>query len=529
MLPKKFSLLLIFSIILTLGLSISLGSLLAAWTAPASTPPEGNIAAPINTSTTGQAKQGGLILNTGGSVNGLIVQFGNVGIGTTNPQAALDVAGNINASGNISSAAPTASNHLATKGYVDAVGGAGGEYVQGNAVYFTSGGNNYYCSQRSVSSSGVVTISNVNEGQPCDTNKVCNSGQCSSPGEFATACTTGSQCSSGYCVDGYCCDSACGGTCQACNVFGSSGICTSIPAGTDPASECSPVTCTNYIYGGTNPSCYKYASANSNNGMCNGAGACYTSSADSCTGQGGATITCGSTGCWKACAADALATSFDNYSEVCYTSGTQNCTGGLVCDATGACKSGAGVACTADSQCGSGYLCGVDSDGDRYLTSATTGTCILGTAHTDCCDSDSGVHPGAGIRSTASACGGWDLDCNGSVQKDSSCKTCTACSLCGTSRSASSIGQSCVSCTGASTVYDGWSHTCGVLASCGQTFTQRGCRPKAVSCPTCYSDWQPWGCYPDGRDGCDVWGPTFGIYFWENNLCDVGTQTCGCN
>ena len=122
MLSRRFSLifrqgrislwLIIFSIILTLGLSISLGSILAAWTAPVSAPPEGNIAAPINTGATGQAKQGGLILNTGGTANGLIVQYGNVGIGTTNPQFQLDVAGNINASGNISSAAPTASNHL---------------------------------------------------------------------------------------------------------------------------------------------------------------------------------------------------------------------------------------------------------------------------------------------------------------------------------------------------------------------------------------------------------------------------------
>ena len=93
MLIRKFSLILIFSIILTLGLSISLGSLLAAWTAPASAPPEGNIAAPINASDTGQSKQGGLILNTGDSVNGLIVQFGNVGIGTTSPQAKLEING----------------------------------------------------------------------------------------------------------------------------------------------------------------------------------------------------------------------------------------------------------------------------------------------------------------------------------------------------------------------------------------------------------------------------------------------------
>jgi len=114
---RKFSLILIFSIILTLGLSISLGSLLAAWTAPVSAPPEGNIATPINTSDTGQSKQGGLILNTSDSANGLIVQFGNVGIGTDNPQAKLDV------NGNIIAATPTANDHLATKEYVDASSG----------------------------------------------------------------------------------------------------------------------------------------------------------------------------------------------------------------------------------------------------------------------------------------------------------------------------------------------------------------------------------------------------------------------
>ncbi|MDD5295041.1 MAG: hypothetical protein PHP21_03995 [Patescibacteria group bacterium] len=56
MLARKFSLILIFSIILTLGLSISLGSLLAAWTAPAGNPPEGNIATPINRGATGQVR-----------------------------------------------------------------------------------------------------------------------------------------------------------------------------------------------------------------------------------------------------------------------------------------------------------------------------------------------------------------------------------------------------------------------------------------------------------------------------------------
>ncbi len=122
---KKFSLILIITIILTLGLSISLGSLLADWTGPTATPPEDNAAAPINESTNLQAKPVGLLINylplgSGGSAHGLIVQYGKVGIGTTNPQAMLDVNGNIIAS------APTADNHLATKAYVDASGGGAG-------------------------------------------------------------------------------------------------------------------------------------------------------------------------------------------------------------------------------------------------------------------------------------------------------------------------------------------------------------------------------------------------------------------
>ena len=50
---------------------------------------------------TGQSKAGGLILNTGGAVNGLIVDKGSVGIGTTNPSQKLDVAGQIHATGDI--------------------------------------------------------------------------------------------------------------------------------------------------------------------------------------------------------------------------------------------------------------------------------------------------------------------------------------------------------------------------------------------------------------------------------------------
>jgi hypothetical protein len=71
------------------------------------------------------------------------------------------------------------------------------------------------------------------------------------------ACTSASQCQSGYCVDGVCCNSTCGGLCQACNLAGSVGACANIPNSQDPANECAGAF------------------------TCNGAGGCTTST--SCT------------------------------------------------------------------------------------------------------------------------------------------------------------------------------------------------------------------------------------------------------
>lgn len=63
----------------------------SSWTEPTQTYPNGNVALPLNTSITGQSKAGGLILNTGGADHGLIVQTGNVGIGTADPYAGLEI------------------------------------------------------------------------------------------------------------------------------------------------------------------------------------------------------------------------------------------------------------------------------------------------------------------------------------------------------------------------------------------------------------------------------------------------------
>jgi hypothetical protein len=93
----KISLLLITAVILTLGLSISFQSLLAAWIAPLANPATCNTGdpgcdEPLNVGPLLQSKLGALWINTNGiSPLGLIVEKGNVGIGTTNPANQLSV------------------------------------------------------------------------------------------------------------------------------------------------------------------------------------------------------------------------------------------------------------------------------------------------------------------------------------------------------------------------------------------------------------------------------------------------------
>lgn len=83
--------------IVSLALVLSFGiSYVYAWTAPTSQPPTGNVSAPINTSTTGQVKDGSF------GVNGLLrgygstVVDGNLGIGETNPAWKLHVSASSN-------------------------------------------------------------------------------------------------------------------------------------------------------------------------------------------------------------------------------------------------------------------------------------------------------------------------------------------------------------------------------------------------------------------------------------------------
>jgi hypothetical protein len=114
----------------------------------------------------------------------------------------------------------------------------------------------------------------------CDPTAFCNAmGQCQSRGMPGAACGTTSECGTGLtCVDGVCCTSACTGTCRACNLPGSEGTCTNIPAGQDPAEECGAVSCAAYFIApmgaGRGAQCNQVADVPAGAVQCNGAAAC---------------------------------------------------------------------------------------------------------------------------------------------------------------------------------------------------------------------------------------------------------------
>lgn len=102
----------------------------------------------------------------------------------------------------------------------------------------------------------------------------------------ASACTRDSMCVGNVgCVDGFCCTTASCSGCRACNVPGSLGTCTNVPAGMDVHDTCAPAGCGNdgtcngmggcrAVAAGTDPQNACTPNACSNDGTCNGTGAC---------------------------------------------------------------------------------------------------------------------------------------------------------------------------------------------------------------------------------------------------------------
>ncbi|HMC72414.1 MAG TPA: hypothetical protein VKJ07_24890, partial [Mycobacteriales bacterium] len=179
-----------------------------------------------------------------------------------------------------------------------------------------------------------------------------------------TSCGSAGECASGHCVDGICCDRACGGQCEACDVAGSAGTCSTAagaPHGTRAAcasdgSACGgscdgahPAACT---YPGDSISCRGPSCATGTatlGASCDGAGACPAVQTQTC-----APFACGPTACSGNCSADSDCTSGNWCSAgVCAPllaqgqtcgggnqCGSQHCVDGLCCDTacTGQCE-----------------------------------------------------------------------------------------------------------------------------------------------------------------------------------------------
>ena len=157
-------------------------------------------------------------------------------------------------------------------------------------------------------------------------------------------CTAGKECISGSCVDSVCCNTACDGTCTACNLTGSVGYCTAIPAGQDPADECPSVSCAAYYWGWVGDSCYRKADVSGAKAACRGDGVCY-STAEECslsTTPGPAVLTCNSL-----CQEPSLATCAGTTAGSCenVNLGDQTCGVGACKRSVPVCANGCPVVC----------------------------------------------------------------------------------------------------------------------------------------------------------------------------------------
>ncbi|HEV3031161.1 MAG TPA: hypothetical protein VG319_05935 [Polyangia bacterium] len=192
----------------------------------------------------------------------------------------------------------------------------------------------------------------------CATGFYCtgSGGSCQQKITAGASCAAGNQCQTGHCVDGVCCGSAACGSCNACNVAGSAGMCAPVGAGTvDPKG-----TCVDNLA----PSC-------GTNGKCDGIGGCQkypdgTTCATPTCPTGAATLKqmgmCSAGTC--VVPTQSCAPYFCNGLAACQTTCNVDgdCAAGFYCTGTGGtcvAKGNPGNACTADNQCGTSHC--VDS------------------------------------------------------------------------------------------------------------------------------------------------------------------------
>jgi len=216
----------------------------------------------------------------------------------------------------------------------------------------------------------------------CASGYFCNAGTCTLRKSNGDACSTATQCVSGFCIDGVCCNSACAGACMGCSATvkgqGANGVCEAVRAGTDPKDSCAADS--------VNPC--------GDDGACNGSGACRKHSYGTPCGA----TTCVSTDTTKGRICDGIGTCVDSLGTSCapYVCKGSACV--TPCVTSDDCVTGffcAGGTCLKKRT--QGELCGANAD-------CTTGFCVDGV----CCNSactGSCLACGEGMKEDGSAAG----------------------------------------------------------------------------------------------------------------------------
>jgi hypothetical protein len=267
-------------------------------------------------------------------------------------------------------------NSCGTDGFCDGAGGCR-RYASGTQCGTASCTGSTLTSSRSCNGTGTCQAATSSMCDPyacgtgacrttctldshCVSPNTCIGGSCTKKA-IGAACGAGGECLSGFCAQGVCCNSACGG-CQSCALTGAIGACTNVPDGQDPLNNCADLgtsSCSNDGMCNGSGACRLYAAgtqcvAPACSGTtftpartCNGTGTCQTATPSSC-----APYACGSGACRTTCAT------------------TADCASPNTCSGTSCGLLPLGATCTAPAQCNSGFCeQGVCCGG------ACTGTC----------------------------------------------------------------------------------------------------------------------------------------------------------
>ena len=113
------------------------------------------------------------------------------------------------------------------------------------------------------------------EDADCAENAFCEAGVCLTKLPLGETCSRDDECSGGECIDGFCCDGGCAGQCEACDLAGLEGSCSSVtgaPHGGRPGCASNGTGCSGTCGGVTRDSClYPEDELICREGSCSGA------------------------------------------------------------------------------------------------------------------------------------------------------------------------------------------------------------------------------------------------------------------